>query len=130
MAGPMAGQTAAAPLAQRRRGIRWRRWLGLSLPGAIALAVLVAGVGANVLATHDPEFINLGERLQPPIFDGGAWDHVLGTDHVGRDIFSRLLHGARISLIVVVASWCRARRCSGRCWGCSRAGWAASPASC
>ena len=101
MAGPMAGQTAAAPLAKRRGGIRWRRWLGLSVPGAIALAVLVAGVGANVLATHDPEFINLGERLQPPIFDGGAWDHVLGTDQVGRDIYSRLLYGARISLIVV-----------------------------
>ena len=100
MAGQAAGQTAT-PLAQRRRGIRWRRWLGLSVPGAIALALLVAGLGANVLATHDPEFINLGERLQPPIFDGGAWDHVLGTDQVGRDIYSRLLYGARISLIVV-----------------------------
>ena len=100
MAGQAAGQTAT-PLAQRRRGIRWRRWLGLSVPGAIALALLVAGLGANWLAPHDPEFINLGGRLEPPVFAGGSWDYFLGTDQVGRDIFSRLLYGARISLIVV-----------------------------
>ena len=100
----MAGQAAAmAPvqLAKRRGGIRWRRWLGLSLPGLIGLTLLVAGLGADVLAPHDPEFINLAERLQPPVFDGGSWEYALGTDQVGRDIFSRLLHGARISLIVV-----------------------------
>ena len=100
----MARQTAAmAPvqLAKRRGGIRWRRWLGLSVPCLIGLALLVAGLGADVLAPHDPEFINLAERLQPPVFDGGSWEYALGTDQVGRDIFSRLLHGARISLIVV-----------------------------
>ena len=96
----MAGQAVAAPLAQRR-AIRWRRWLGLSVPGAIALALLVAGIGADWLAPHDPEYINLGGRLEPPIFVGGTWDYFLGTDDVGRDIFSRLLYGARISLIVV-----------------------------
>ncbi|MCY3920191.1 MAG: ABC transporter permease [Chloroflexi bacterium] len=100
MAGQAAGQAVAAPLAQRR-GVRWRRWLGLSVPGAIALALLVAGVGADWLAPHDPEYINLGGRLEPPIFAGGTWDYFLGTDDVGRDIFSRLLYGARISLIVV-----------------------------
>ncbi len=100
MAGQAAGQAVEAPLAQRR-GVRWRRWLGLSVPGAIALALLVAGVGADWLAPHDPEYINLGGRLEPPIFAGGTWDYFLGTDDVGRDIFSRLLYGARISLIVV-----------------------------
>ena len=96
----MAGQPAAVQLGPGR-GVRWRRWLGLSVPALIALALLVAGVGADWLAPHDPEFINLGARLQPPVFDGGSWDYALGTDQVGRDIFSRLLHGARISLIVV-----------------------------
>ena len=100
MAGQAAGQAVEAPLAQRR-GVRWRRWLGLSVPGVIALALLVAGVGADWLAPHDPEYINLGGRLEPPIFVGGTWDYFLGTDDVGRDIFSRLLYGARISLIVV-----------------------------
>ena len=102
----MARQAAApAPvqvqLAKRRGGIRWRRWLGLSVPCLIGLTLLVAGLGADVLAPHDPEFINLAERLQPPVFDGGSWEYALGTDQVGRDIFSRLLYGARISLIVV-----------------------------
>ncbi len=99
----MAGPVAAAVQLGPRRVLRWRRWLAISLPAAIALGLVVAGVGADVLETHDPEFLDLAARLQPPVFDGGSWDHVLGTDHVGRDIFSRLLHGARISLIVVVA---------------------------
>ncbi len=96
-------KAATAPLQmERRRGrIRWRRWLGLSLPALIALVVIVAGLLADVLQTHDPEFIDLAARLQPPVFDGGTWDHPLGTDDIGRDIYSRLLHGARVSLIVV-----------------------------
>jgi peptide/nickel transport system permease protein len=98
----MAAQTAAVELGARRDR-RWRRWLGLSIPGAIALTLLVAGVGADWLAPHDPEFINLGGRLEPPVFAGGSWEYFLGTDDVGRDIFSRLLYGARISLIVVAA---------------------------
>ena len=100
----MAQQAAATEPVQptRRRGrIRWRRWLELSLPALIVLTVLVAGLLADVLQTHDPEFIDLAARLQPPVFDGGAWDHPLGTDDIGRDIYSRLLHGARVSLIVV-----------------------------
>ena len=100
----MAQQAAATAPVQptRQRGpIRWRRWLGLSLPALIALTVLVAGLLADVLQTHDPEFIDLAARLQPPVFDGGSWDHPLGTDDIGRDIYSRLLHGARVSLIVV-----------------------------
>ena len=86
----------------RRRGpIRWRRWLGLSLPGSIALVFLLAGALADVLAPHDPTFLDLPARLVPPVFDGGTWDHPLGTDDLGRDILSGLMHGARISLIVV-----------------------------
>jgi len=76
--------------------------LALSFPGAIALTLVITGVFADLLATHDPNFIDLAARLQPPVFDGGSWAHPLGTDSLGRDIYSRLLHGARISLIVVV----------------------------
>ena len=84
-----------------RGPIRWRRWLGLSVPLAIALVFVLAGALADVLAPHDPNFVNLGARLEPPVFDGGTWAHPLGTDDVGRDILSRLMHGARLSLIVV-----------------------------
>lgn len=96
---------AAAPVEVeifRPRGpIRWRRWLGLSLPASIALVFLLAGALADVLAPHDPTFLDLPARLVPPVFAGGTWDHPLGTDDLGRDILSGLLHGARISLIVV-----------------------------
>ena len=76
--------------------------MGLSFPSLIALTLVVTGLLADVLATHDPDFIDLAVRLQPPVFDGGAWAHPLGTDALGRDIYSRLLHGARVSLIVVL----------------------------
>ena len=98
-------ERAAAPIevefSQPRGPIRWRRWLGLSLPLAIGLVFILAGALADVLAPYDPSFIDLSARLLPPVFDGGAWDHPLGTDDVGRDILSRLMHGAWISLIVV-----------------------------
>jgi peptide/nickel transport system permease protein len=99
----MARDTAAAPVALQDApgGIRWRRWLGLSIPSAIGLVLLVAGIFADALSTHDPDFIDLLARLEPPVFDGGSWTHPLGTDELGRDIYSRLLHGARVSLIVV-----------------------------
>ncbi len=100
----MAASTAATVGFQpgkRRQRIRWRRYIGLSIPALIALVVIVAGVFAELLQTHDPEFIDLAARLSPPVFDGGTWTHPLGTDELGRDIYSRLLHGARVSLIVV-----------------------------
>jgi len=65
-----------------------------------ALLVLVALL-APVLAPHDPEQGVLVDRLLPPAWvDGGSLDHVLGTDRLGRDVLSRLLYGARISLMV------------------------------
>jgi peptide/nickel transport system permease protein len=56
---------------------------------------------APVLAPHDPYHQNLLTRLIPPVWDDrGSWEHVLGTDHLGRDYFSRLIYGARISLLI------------------------------
>ena len=64
----MARDTAAAPVEMKESpgGIRWRRWLGLSIPSVIGLVLLVAGIFADALATHDPDFIDLLARLQPP----------------------------------------------------------------
>ena len=92
---------AAVTLPRRRIRIRWRRYLGLSIPATILLTLIITGALADILATHDPNFINLGAALEPPVFNGGTWEHPLGTDKLGRDIYSRLLHGARVSLIVV-----------------------------
>jgi peptide/nickel transport system permease protein len=48
--------------------------------------------------------IDLGRRLEPPIFAGGSWTYVLGTDGTGRDILSRILFGGRVSLYIAAAS--------------------------
>ncbi|HEY7521284.1 MAG TPA: ABC transporter permease [Methylomirabilota bacterium] len=66
----------------------------------IGLMVLIA-VGADVLAPHNPEVGSLGMRFKPPVWQaGGTAAHLLGTDHLGRDVLSRLLFGARVSLVV------------------------------
>ena len=76
------------------------------ITGALIVAVFVAtAVFAPVIATHDPNQGNLMMRFQPP-----AWlqpeftGHLLGTDQLGRDLFSRIIYGARVSLIVGVAT--------------------------
>lgn len=65
-----------------------------------ALAILCALL-APWVSPHDPFAANLTMRLTPPVFQkGGGWDHILGTDHIGRDVLSRIIYGARISLAV------------------------------
>lgn len=69
------------------------------LPMLIAVALVVAAVFANWLAPHSPIKGDLVERLLPPSWmDGGISGHLLGTDKFGRDVLSRLIYGARISL--------------------------------
>ena len=94
--------TLAPPVLERRRRRNWRRYAGLSVPATIAAVFVFCGAFAGLLSPDDPNFIILAERLQPPVFDGGSWDHPLGTDDLGRDILSRILHGAQVSLIVVL----------------------------
>ena len=62
---------------------------------SIILFFLVVAIFAPLIATHDPRQANIVERLQ-----GGSGSHYLGTDKVGRDIFSRIVYGTRISLKV------------------------------
>jgi peptide/nickel transport system permease protein len=72
--------------------------------GVIAAAVVVAAFAPG-LAPSDPVKNRLLDRLTPPMWsEGGSARHPLGTDTLGRDVLSRLLHGARISLIVGLAA--------------------------
>lgn len=64
--------------------------------GLVMAGIFVAGLLAPVLAPHDPYQADVLARLKPP----GSPGHLLGTDHLGRDLFTRLLYGARTSLLV------------------------------
>jgi peptide/nickel transport system permease protein len=67
----------------------------------VILTVLAAALAAPWLAPHDPFAQDLSQRLIPPVWDApGSWAHVLGTDQLGCDYLSRLIYGARISLLV------------------------------
>ena len=72
------------------------------VPLAILLFVLVLpAVFAPVVAPHDPYMGTLTHRLTPPFWqEGGTLEHPLGTDKLGRDMLSRIIYGARISLTV------------------------------
>jgi peptide/nickel transport system permease protein len=77
----------------------------LPLGSASVLVILVSAAAlAPIVAPHDPLEVGLTERLLPPVFQGGTWDHPLGTDWVGRDLLSRIIFGARTSLGVASAS--------------------------
>lgn len=67
------------------------------------LAIAIIAVAAPAIAPHDPADADLLRRLQPPVWmDGGDWSYPLGCDGLGRDMLSRLIYGARISLGVGV----------------------------
>jgi peptide/nickel transport system permease protein len=89
---------------QARCAAAYKGWLSfrsntLAMIGLIVLAVLIlAAIFAPLLATHDPFAQDLGQRLLPP----GEGGHLFGTDSLGRDIYSRLLYGARISIYIVL----------------------------
>jgi peptide/nickel transport system permease protein len=74
--------------------------------GAVMVAgVVLAGVFAPVLATSDPITQHLEQRLRPPAWlPGGTTANLFGTDEFGRDVLSRLLYGARVSLSVGLAA--------------------------
>lgn len=71
----------------------------LVLGGLIVAVLLVVGLLAPLLAPHDPYNQNLDITFQPP-----GWAHPFGTDEYGRDMFSRVLYGARISLLEIAVS--------------------------
>jgi peptide/nickel transport system permease protein len=71
------------------------------VPIAILLLLLVTALFADFLAPHSAELGELRQRYRPPAWvEGGGTTHLLGTDQQGRDVLSRLIFGARISLIV------------------------------
>jgi ABC-type dipeptide/oligopeptide/nickel transport system permease subunit len=108
--GTLAPPTPVVPvgLADADRSRAWRKLV--RNPGAIAgvlilLTVIVAAVAAQHVAPHDPARQSLIRRFTPPLWvQGGNSAYPLGTDQVGRDILSRIIYAARISLIVGISA--------------------------
>src|SRR5713101_7067014 len=71
------------------------------IPTAILVGLALLAIFANVITPYDPEVGTLGDRFRPPFWQvGGSDAHLLGTDHLGRDVLSRLIFGARVSMVV------------------------------
>jgi len=96
------GRTATLAGAWRVASLASFRTEGFPLVATAILGVLVfVALFANVLAPHDPEVGSLGERFRPPVWQqGGGEKFILGSDHLGRDVLSRLVFGARVSVVV------------------------------
>ena len=83
----------------RRRALSDRRWsnVALYIGGSIVVLVVVAGLLAPWISPYPPNELDLMATLQPP-----SADHFFGTDELGRDVFSRVLHGIRLDMAIVL----------------------------
>jgi peptide/nickel transport system permease protein len=73
--------------------------------GIVIIVYLLAAVFAEQITVYDPTRGDLRQRLEPPVwYAGGTWAHPLGTDGQGRDLLTRVIYGARISLAVGIIS--------------------------
>ena len=106
--------------ASSRTACRW-------LPRSWSSSFVLAAAAAPWIAPHDPYETDLLRRLQPPAWlEGGEWAYLLGCDALGRDILSRIVYGARVSIfigvVVVALATGHRHRCSGLLAGYLR-GW-------
>jgi peptide/nickel transport system permease protein len=92
-------RTVAAPFGWPLAAFRMKGfpWFPVTILGGLAIVAIIA----PAIAPHSPEVGSLGMRFKPPAWQqGGVATHFLGTDHLGRDVLSRLIFGARVSIIV------------------------------
>lgn len=102
-----AAPTVSLPALEPSPGALLRRRIfghaGLLIGSAVLIAIVVTALFAPWIAPHDPYDQVLDRKLIPPVWSESAkadWTHPLGTDHFGRDYLSRLVWGARISLVI------------------------------
>ncbi|MEE2842070.1 MAG: ABC transporter permease [Chloroflexota bacterium] len=104
MTPPVAGPDLSNTRLETGRNLRrrLRRWPVSSI--VILSVLIVSAVFAPLIAPHDAKLGDLSDRHIPPMLFGGTSEHILGTDGLGRDILSRIVHGARISVAVAVVA--------------------------
>ena len=101
----MAINTPTAPFAVPGRLALLRLSGFPTIPAAILVAIGLLAIFAELVAPYNPEIGTLGDRFRPPFWQAGGSDaHLLGTDHLGRDVLSRLIFGARVSMIVGITA--------------------------
>src|SRR5258705_2603940 len=102
----MASSILASAPAERAPASRARRTRRLAVGGAVfVLLLIIAALAAPIISPADPIRQSLRGRLSAPTFagaDGKA--HLLGTDHLGRDVLSRVIYGAPVSLLLGFAA--------------------------
>lgn len=82
-----------------------RKYLKIAIPLVVLIGVVLVAALAPMLAPFEPTAQHLGDRLKPPSWQPrGDPRFLLGTDHLGRDVLTRLLHGARVSLPIALAA--------------------------
>ncbi len=101
---PHTDATGQLPAAILQRPTLLRRLKSLPLVSITILLFLfiLPALTADWLAPHDPIRGKIPDRLQPPAFFGGSLEYPFGTDRLGRDILSRIMHGAKVSLSVSI----------------------------
>jgi dipeptide transport system permease protein len=94
-------EPAAAPGPLREFWLAYSQSRGALIGLALVVALIVLAVGADVIAPHPPNEQYRESTLVPPVWQsGGSATFLLGTDPVGRDMLSRLIHGTRLSLLI------------------------------
>ncbi len=113
----ISGQGSAAQAGGKlSRGLTWLRQYPLIPLGMLFFVLIIPAIFAGQVAPHSPREGEIRERLEPPVWvgdkvvngvvvkEGGTWNHILGTDKIGRDMLSRIIYGARVSLTVALIS--------------------------
>ena len=103
----VATSTEIAPIISTRRFAAFREFWGYfsknlgALIGLVVFGLLILiAIFAPFVAPHDPDNQFRDFLLAPPVWQGGTWQFILGTDPLGRDLLSRLIFGSRFSLLI------------------------------
>lgn len=98
-----ATQEHTGPSARSGRRLRLPRGFPV-IPVLLLVLFALVAVLAPWLAPHPPTKVDLAASFLPPFWQGGTTEYLLGTDKLGRDILSRIMHGASISLLVITVA--------------------------